>query len=407
MTASSAVLRNILQADCCSGCGACAFIAPAAIAMDYTPEGFLRPIETAEIDPAAARQIEKVCPGMSLNLETAAATDHLLWGPIVASRTGHATDPELRHHASSGGAISALLGYLIDSKSVDFVVETAASASHPTRNRVVVSQNSGDIYASAGSRYSPSAPLEHLQQYLDRPGRFALVGKPCDIAAVRALIDADGRLRDKIPYLISFFCAGVPSTRGADRIVQAMGVAEKDLKSFRYRGDGWPGQAAAETASGAVHRMNYADSWGNILSKHLQFRCKICPDGSGAFADVVCGDAWDSDERGSPKFSEGDGRSLILSRTETGEKLCRMAEQAGAIATRALDPARIESMQPAQARRKRLVMSRLWAMRIGGRSVPRFRGLQLRRAARSAGAIANIKSFLGLCRRLAMGRARS
>jgi coenzyme F420 hydrogenase subunit beta len=37
--------------------------------------------------------------------------------------------------------------------------------------------------------------------------------------------------------------------------------------------------------------MSYADSWGGILSRHVQFRCKICPDGTGGFADVVCADA--------------------------------------------------------------------------------------------------------------------
>ena len=50
--------------------------------------------------------------------------------------------------------------------------------------------------------------------------------------------------------------------------------------------------------------MSYAQSWGEILTKHVQFRCKVCPDGSGGFADVACADAWYGDERGYPSFEE-------------------------------------------------------------------------------------------------------
>ena len=58
------------------------------------------------------------------------------------------------------------------------------------------------------------------------------------------------------------------------------------------RGDGWPGSVTAVTASGKVAHMSYADSWGDILSHHVQFRCKVCPDGTGAFSDISCGTVW-------------------------------------------------------------------------------------------------------------------
>src|SRR3712207_7050821 len=38
-------------------------------------------------------------------------------------------------------------------------------------------------------------------------------------------------------------------------------------------------------------------------------RCKICPDGTGEFADIVCADAWYGKD-GYPDFAEREGRSL-------------------------------------------------------------------------------------------------
>ena len=60
-----------------------------------------------------------------------------------------------------------------------------------------------------------------------------------------------------------------------------LGVAPEDLAAFRYRGDGWPGYATATRRDGSAERMSYNDSWGDILTRHVQFRCKICPDGVG------------------------------------------------------------------------------------------------------------------------------
>ena len=55
--------------------------------------------------------------------------------------------------------------------------------------------------------------------------------------------------------------------------------------------------------------MSYADSWGAHLSKHVQFRCKICPDAVGGVADIACADAWYGGDSGYPQFDEAAGRS--------------------------------------------------------------------------------------------------
>ena len=201
---------------------------------------------------------------------------------MLECRTGHSTDPALRRQASSGGGISALLVHLLETGAVDRVIQIAASDAVPVANETVVSVTPGEIFTAAGSRYAPSAPLARLEEMLETPGKAAFVGKPCDVAALRAIAKRDPRVDAKIPYLLSFFCAGVPSQTGAEAVVAKLGVAPDDLASFRYRGDGWPGYATATRRDGSAERMSYDDSWGDILTKHVQFRCKICPDGVGA-----------------------------------------------------------------------------------------------------------------------------
>ncbi|MFX8820896.1 Coenzyme F420 hydrogenase/dehydrogenase, beta subunit C-terminal domain, partial [Acinetobacter baumannii] len=88
----------------------------------------------------------------------------------------------------------------------------------------------------------------------------------------------------------------------------------------------------------------------------MQFRCKICQDAVGGVADIACADAWYGGESGYPTFEEKDGRSLIIARTNAGQRLIESGQAAAAIKIEVLDVDQIDLMQPSQARRKRLVV---------------------------------------------------
>jgi coenzyme F420 hydrogenase subunit beta len=80
----------------------------------------------------------------------------------------------------------------------------------------------------------------------------------------------------------------------------------------------------------------------------------------------------------------------------------RVAER---IFTMPLETAAIGAMQPAQARRKKLILSRLATLILTGRPRPRYRGLRLWAAAARDNPVAQARSFAGLVRRLVQGRA--
>ena len=142
--------------------------------------------------------------------------------------------------------------------------------------------------------------------------------------------------------------------------------------------------------------MSYRDSWGGILSRHVQKRCKLCPDGIGSFADLVCADAWHTDAEGYPSFEEGEGTSLVIARTEIGARCLQEAEARGAVRTQPFDIRELEPMQPGQVRKRRFLLARLMAMRALLRWAPRYDGFFLARNARQAGWRQNLRQFSGM-----------
>lgn len=402
MTIRKFDMQGVVERGFCSGCGLCAGISGGFVSMHLNRSGFARPVpqEGWSFPPAAAQDLAAVCPGARLEHERPTAPVHALWGPLLSVWTGHATDPQVRHAGSSGGVISALACHLLDRGTVDAVVQVVAHPSEPLRNSTQISTTRADVLRSAGSRYAPASPLESLHEWLQPGRRLAFIGKPCDVAALRQYLRRYPDCRDSVPYMISFMCAGVPSQKATHDLVKRMGASAPDLVSFRYRGDGWPGRARAVQADGKSFELDYTQSWGDILGKQLQFRCKICPDGTGELADLVCADAWYGKD-GYPDFQERDGRSLILARTARGSALLESALAQAAIAVEPLDVTEIKKMQPYQATRKQVVSARWAGVWLARRQAPAYRRLGLLRATLGFRPLDWARQFIGTFRRVA------
>lgn len=393
----NAGIDKIVDNGLCHGCGACAG-AIGEVSMKMQEPGYLRPTADA-LTGASRAKLAEVCSGLNLQHAGTDADYHPLWGPIRRLATGHATNPETRYKGSSGGVLSALQILLVESGEVDFVLSTSADPADPIGTRTDARSDSSAILAAAGSRYAPSSPLADLSRHLDNGRRFAFVGKPCDVAALARMAQHDARIDELVPYKLAFFCAGVPSRQGTLDVLDALETKEEDLHRFQYRGDGWPGLARAVRKDGTDASMTYNDSWGRILNRHLQFRCKICPDGTGEFADIACADAWYGKD-GYPDFAERDGRSLIVARTAAGERLMELAETAGAISTQPLEVGEIEAMQPYQANRKRNAMARSSAVWLKKGFGPKFANLKLPYLSARTSPVELARNFWGTFRRI-------
>lgn len=393
--------RNIVKAGLCAGCGACAAIdSRGAIGMALSDDGFYRPDVSRVLDQQELDLVGKVCPGVGLAHNPSEDSRYdPAWGPIESLSTGHALDAEVRLTGSSGGVLTALSVYLIESKLVEYVVSTLADPEDPIGNVTAALSDRAAVLRAAGSRYGPSSPLANLETYLSRGARFAFVGKPCDVAALRRLAAVDPRIDVLVPYKLAFFCAGVPSRQGTLALLDKMGVELDDLEAFRYRGEGWPGLARATSLDGRSETMDYNSSWGSVLNRHLQFRCKICPDGTGEFADIACADAWYG-KGGYPDFEERDGRSLIVARTLVGKQLLENAAANKIIEIKSQSIDDLKEMQPYQLSRKSNILARSLAIRLSGGRVPIYRNFGLFRLLLKNNILDSTRNFLGMLKRV-------
>lgn len=344
----------------CAGCGLCqSFYGKENVKVSLSDNGFYRPKVINDSLNEKYDDLKSFCPATTVlkKIDKSTPKYDSLWGEIYSCFIGASADNIVRKEASSGGAISSILIYLLQSKLVDAVIHIGANNELPYVNDLKISFNSDEVISNANSRYSPSAPLINIHEILknNQDKVFVFVGKPCDVAALRQLSESDELVRKKVKYYISFFCAGVPSVKATLDIVQAMSLDISNVKSIDYRKGGWPGFFTVIDNNKRDYRLSYSLTWMKLLGPNVQFRCKVCPDGVGHFADVVCADGWDTfNDMGFPTFKDSPGKSLVISRTQLGNNLINEAISSGALLRlKDIDNLRlIDKMQPGQLFKK-------------------------------------------------------
>ncbi len=395
---SNRSLEDITANGMCLGCGLCAGVLKRpAIRMAIDGDGYLRPSAVAALSEDEQDLITATCPGIvQRGPETDAAAVDRAWGPVRDSLRGHAADEEMRFVGSSGGAISAIATHLLDSHQVDFVLHVAADPLKPLQSVMQLSRSRTDVLAAASARYGPAAPLARIEGLLAQGRRFAVIGKPCDIAGIRNLARRDPRVDALIPVTVAFFCAGLSSLRISERLAGKHGVQPDDVKMLRYRGHGCPGPTRLEARDGRVYEQSYDDTWSSELNQEIQFRCKICPDSTGEQADIACGDAWESEDGYS--HGEQEGWTAMLARTERGAQLIAEMRKSGALVAEPLALERIKRAQSHHTARKQAIAARLAGMALAGAKLPSFRGLRLMRNA-AADVGSSLRNVSGAARR--------
>jgi len=395
-------LKTVERYNLCAGCGLCqSLFGSDRVEIHLDKDGFLRPLVYDSLSAEESVLLTSVCPGLNVKHFSLDKDYDPVWGPIQSIYRAAATDKEVRKLGSSGGVLSALQIYLLESGKVDFVVGTSVATSDPLGTQINICYTRADVINGAGSRYAPSAPLKEILTILELPGRCAFVGKPCDVAALRRLGQHDSRVAEKIPYLLSFLCAGIPSQQGTLKILKEMGVGVDDVSAFRYRGNGWPGFTNVTLKDGTSRSMRYEESWGNILSNYVQWRCKLCPDGTGEFADITCADAWHLKNDGTPDFTEHEGESFSIIRSELGYKLFNDCVKSNYILV--LDKSDIFELQAVQfhqSYRRRTLVSRYLAMTVLFKKIPVFNIKYLLQSSCQIGIWPLLRAFVGTIKRL-------
>lgn len=128
----------------------------------------------------------------------------------------------------------------------------------------------------------------------------------------------------------------------------------------------------------------------------------MCPDGTGEFADISCGDPWYRD------IPDGEpGRSLILVRTETGRRVLHDAVRRGYLHIEPTPDDCLRRSQPNLLAKRSALWGRLLALRMMGAPVPRYEGFYLFQNWLHSHPREKVRSVFGMVRRaVARGYAR-
>ena len=168
----AARLYAIAEQALCIGCGLCQSIAgPDKIRVVKAANGYERPVVVGDLDHETVDRIYDVCPGTRIeglperaDRRPETKIDNV-WGPWRRMVLAWAGDPEMRFEGATGGVLTALAGFLLASKRVDFVLHVRASVRHPTfGERHLSFTRKPQVLEAAGSRYGPTATLDRRRR---------------------------------------------------------------------------------------------------------------------------------------------------------------------------------------------------------------------------------------------------
>lgn len=258
----------------------------------------------------------------------------------------HASDPEIRSRAASGGTTSAVLIEGLRKGVFDgAVVCTAEIVEGKVRPGFRIATEADQILAARGSKYVESRFLPSVLPLLRSfKGRVAVVGLPCDIAALRQRCQADPRLAAKVVVTIALVCGHNSRTTLIDAVTARLQKeAGQALRAYRFGVGHWRGHLEAEFDDGTILRRptKVFKDYQNMFF-FCERKCLSCHDHYGYAADLTMGDIWLFRLKADPIK-----HTAVITRTGEGERLFDAATSSGAVVAEPLD---IRDIMDGQAR---------------------------------------------------------
>lgn len=381
-------ISTVVDAGVCVGCGACATVAPSAIEIRLTDEGTYLPFAIGEgdltdLDDEVARLASAVCPfsghaanedalGVALFVndgdgDAGAARHDDVVGYHRKIVAGHVASGDFRDLGTSGGMTSWLLHRLLAEGHVDAVVHVASTFDDlpSALSSYRISRTVNELLEGRKSRYHVQTLVEVLAEVRSTPGRYAIVGVPCFIKAVRLLADADEVIRERITFTASLVCGHFKSTLYSEYLAWSAGVEPVDVRDIDYRHK-QPGRppnrysvrispkSGHDIVSG-VEDIPMAD-WGMGIFK--LGACDYCDDIVGETADVSLGDAWLD-----PFMSDWRGANVAIARSPLAAEIITSGEESGELDVILWSAADVVAAQAGAVRHRRPGL----AVRLGNR----------------------------------------
>lgn len=332
-TITEAVSRGI-----CSGCGACAVV-DKGIKVERDGYGVMQAALPADFD-ARASKASLVCP---FSDESSNEDEHgsMLWGDKeMASdpRVGHFLSlyaGRIEDHASitqssSGGLTSWICAQLLNAGIVDGILHVAKKIQADSRAELYefsISNDVGQLMSERKSQYYSVSASDVLSRIRGDGRKYAFVGVPCFVKAIRNLQKVEPDFQAQIPVLVGLVCGHLKSSAFAELMAWQVGVNPRELRAvdFRVKDKERPASRYAFAATNDEGRTFSRTSsqllggnWGHATMQLTA--CNYCDDIFAELADVSLGDAW------IPRFeSDWQGTNVLVVRNAKIDEMLRAA----------------------------------------------------------------------------------
>lgn len=363
-------IKGVVEQYLCTQCGTCVSVCPSeAIEMQETPSGMLTPLIQEEKCVRCGECLE-LCPGLAVEMKLPKHVDPFR-GEVCAAYVGYACDHLVRSTGQSGGVVSALLIYLLESGQIDAALVTAMPADGSLRPAPMIVKKRSDILAAQGSKYCPAATNSVLKD-ITFDDHIATVGIPCQIQGIHKLAQEKNALTRNINFKIGLFCDRTLLYTCIDMMAEKAEVDRAGIAGLRYRSktrNGWPGEVCFQLNSG--HNRYFPSSLRILLKDYFTPpRCRLCFDKMNILSDISIGDAYGISE--GPK-----GDSVVIARNDKAVSIINDACNSGFLKLRQIDAESIFKAQNIEQRRSDFTAYlNLW--RKMGHSVPQYMGLDPR-----------------------------
>jgi len=322
------LIETVVETGLCTRCGTCVGACPAGNLVIDDPAGSCLPSERGRCTSCGL--CLSACPGASVDFAPLEkghfgdAPSGRLLGVVRDAWLAHAAEGGTRRVGSSGGVVTAMLLDLFERGETNGALVFAPHEKEPWRGWGRVASKAADIAEAAQSRYHLSPHNTVLAELGGLQGGYAYVGLPCQIHGLRKLESAGWRPNVRISPVIGIYCGNNLYFDATRAILRKLGIGRTaDLAALSYREGAWPGSVTARTVDGRVRSISKLD-FNQVIPFYVNRRCLFCVDLTSELADISVGDGW-------AKEGSDSGWSVVLARTEYGERIFNRAVAEGSI----------------------------------------------------------------------------
>lgn len=277
--------------------------------------------------------VEDICPfsnssknedAISCELYSGNGAEHDQYiGSFLACYAGYVKESTFREKGSSGGLVTWIAAKLLEENLADAIIHvTHANDGDGILFKYAISSKVDELQSGAKSKYYPVEVSQVMNHVLHNEGRYAFVGVPCFVKAVRLLAEKEPIIRKRIKYTIGLVCGHLKTDRFAKAMAWEMGIPPKALTGFDFRvkttnqpASRYQVQATGQSDYQLVEKKAFAkdlfaSNWGYGFFKLKA--CDYCDDVVAETADVSVGDAW------LPEYvNDSAGNSVVVVRNQT------------------------------------------------------------------------------------------